>query len=370
MKSEHKIPVILVTNSLAYGGSERDLKTLGHRLPETYAPEIWSFLPPEVGDTIDVPVRVFSRFIKLDPLLVLRLAWILARHPAKTVHIFHFAFGIHILLANLLLLGRKRLIFTFGSGRYLISKPVFRVYAWLVNRFAAAITSNSHATSNDLVRDGISGNRIVIVPNGHDASQYKRVRPEHETGISSQPSSRHFGLVTTGRLVASKRVIDLLEAVKLLNQRTTKWDLHIVGDGPERKNLEQFSIQNGLASQIHFAGTRPHKDVLEFLFVADVFVFPSESEGLPNSVIEACLAGLPIVACDIPGVCDAVEHGSTAILVPCRDPKGIAAGIEQLFDDASLRTSLGNKAREQALARFSLDTMISGYVYLYSSVGK
>ncbi len=100
--------------------------------------------------------------------------------------------------------------------------------------------------------------------------------------------------------------------------------------------------------------TGRRSDIPELLRSADLFVFPSESEGLPNSIIEACLARLPIVACDVPGVTDVVENGRHAVLVPPRAPTELAAAIQRLLDDPSESARLATTAYEMAIDRFSI----------------
>ena len=174
-------PVVFVTNSLKVGGSERNLVVLSKGLPTNLTREIWSFKSTtENSFEASCPVRYFSRFLKFDPILILRLVWIMAFHPARTFHIYHFAFGIHVLLANLRLFWTRKLIFSFGSGRDEISQTVFKIYASLINHFADVVTSNSESTSLDLVRDGIRADKIQIVENGYelDTFQFKKHDPQ------------------------------------------------------------------------------------------------------------------------------------------------------------------------------------------------
>jgi glycosyltransferase involved in cell wall biosynthesis len=114
---------------------------------------------------------------------------------------------------------------------------------------------------------------------------------------------------------------------------------------------------------VEFAGQR--SDVADLLRAADVFVFPSETEGLPNALIEACLAGLPVVACDVPGVADVVKSGETAILVPPRCPADLAAAVRRLLSSPAEARRLAATARRHAQQSYSIEQSLLALYDVY-----
>jgi glycosyltransferase involved in cell wall biosynthesis len=98
-----------------------------------------------------------------------------------------------------------------------------------------------------------------------------------------------------------------------------------------------------------------------------VFVFPSEVEGLPNAIIEASLAGLPIVACNVPGVRDIIQNGDNGVLVPPRAPERIAEAVEALIQDSERRRDLAARARNAAVSRYSINKTLDQLYALYDN---
>ena len=119
-----------------------------------------------------------------------------------------------------------------------------------------------------------------------------------------------FVITTVGRLIETKRHTDLLEACAKVNSDRLNIQILIVGDGPDQESLRQQAAKLELTSRIQFLGTRD--DVVQLMRSSDVFAFPSESEGLPNAVIEAALCKLPIVASDIKPVLEIVDSERSA----------------------------------------------------------
>jgi glycosyltransferase involved in cell wall biosynthesis len=115
-----------------------------------------------------------------------------------------------------------------------------------------------------------------------------------------------------------------------------------------------------------FAGHRT--DVPEILQALDIFVLPSNWEGLPNAVLEAMAAGLPVVATRVGGVPEVVVEGQTGILVPPRDPNALADALLTLLRDPNLRRRMGQAGRQRVQEYFSVDQMVSKTETLYEQL--
>ena len=169
--------------------------------------------------------------------------------------------------------------------------------------------------------------------------------------------------ITVGRLIPTKRIGDLIEAFGQLHPDYPNWRLAVVGNGEDRERLERLVHQQNLQTVVQFLGTRT--DVPELLRSADLFAFPSEMEGLPNAVIEAALAGLPIVGSDIGPLHEVVDNGRSATLVPVRDPRALAAAMRQYIDCEELARQHGELARQQAQQRFAIENTIQRLYGVY-----
>ena len=130
----------------------------------------------------------------------------------------------------------------------------------------------------------------------------------------------------------------------------------LVGDGPCRVQFEEQVRKLGVSDHFQFLGSR--KDVPKILSCGDLFAFPSFAEGLPNAVLEASSAGLPIVATMVGGVPEIIEDGVTGLLVPPKNPQALSAAILQLLKDPVLPRNLLVQARN-GLVHSSASTVLS-----------
>ena len=152
------------------------------------------------------------------------------------------------------------------------------------------------------------------------------------------------GLVTVARLVPQKGIDVLIRAMARTVGEAGGWTLTLVGDGPERQDLERQVEQAGLQDRVQFLGFRP--DPQTFLLQAGVFVLPSRFEGMPNALLEAMAAGLAVIVTDAsPGPLEVVEHGTSGWVVPSDDPVALAEALDHLAADPLLRERLGAAAR-------------------------
>ena len=132
------------------------------------------------------------------------------------------------------------------------------------------------------------------------------------------------------------------------------------------RRIAAFVRKRGLEDRVHLVGERT--DIPEILAASDIFVLPSRWEGLPLTIIEAMMAGLPVVASQVGGVPELVEEGKSGFLVEPRNPHRLAEALSPLLDDPELRFRLGQAGRQRALAHFPLDRMLNTYRTLYTEL--
>jgi glycosyltransferase involved in cell wall biosynthesis len=183
--------------------------------------------------------------------------------------------------------------------------------------------------------------------------------------VPIEPLARsHAGLdgatvVAVGRLEHQKGFDVLLDALA----RVPTGQLLLVGDGGQRVVLEQQARRLGLADRVQLTGWVENPRTL--MVDAAVFALPSRFEGFPLSVVEAMLAGLPVVAADVGSVREAVIHDQTGLLIEPDDADALAAALERLLEDEPERRRFGEAGRERALERFTADGMAKAYAELY-----
>jgi glycosyltransferase involved in cell wall biosynthesis len=140
----------------------------------------------------------------------------------------------------------------------------------------------------------------------------------------------------------------------------------VVGDGPERSEVEALAMKLGVSERLLITGWQG--DARSYLSTFDVYCLPSRFEGFPLAVVEAMLAGLPIVASDVGSVSEAIRDGETGLLVPPDDPTALAGAIRRLLEDRQLAARLGECARAVAAEQFTAERMARAYEDLYQEI--
>ncbi|MEM7129624.1 MAG: glycosyltransferase [Chloroflexota bacterium] len=164
------------------------------------------------------------------------------------------------------------------------------------------------------------------------------------------------------RLYPVKGVNYLVEALVHVD----KAELVVIGDGTDENILKQLAEELGVASRIHWLGNR--NDVPELLMGFDLFVQPSLHEGMPNTVLEAMAAGLPVVATAVGGTPEVVVDGETGLLVEPANPKALSAGINRLIADPILRNRFGQAGYKRVKESFSVENMVNATTQLYTKL--
>ena len=167
---------------------------------------------------------------------------------------------------------------------------------------------------------------------------------------------------TVGRLAPQKGIDLLLRALQDLPDARTM----VVGDGEERGTLERLAIDLNVADRVTWTGWATHPDQL--LRSMDIFVLASRNEGFPLAILEAQLAGLPVVATDVGSVREAVVDGETGLLVPPERPDLLARAVRRLLDDADERDRLGRGGRARVVELFSARGAAAAFEEIYVKV--
>lgn len=180
-------------------------------------------------------------------------------------------------------------------------------------------------------------------------------------------------LLFVGRLAGVKGVRVLLEALTQLRSAHPEARVTLIGDGPERQDLEQATAQLGLSDRVRFLGYQSQGEVAAALAQTDVFVLPSFAEGVPVVLMEAMAAGVPVVTTQIAGVPELVAHGKSGLLVPPGDTEALIAAIDRLLSNPEERRTMGAEGRAKVTQDFNIATeakRLSSLFQAYGSGGK
>jgi glycosyltransferase involved in cell wall biosynthesis len=177
-----------------------------------------------------------------------------------------------------------------------------------------------------------------------------------------------FLVGTVGRLMPIKGFEYLIEAFAQFRRQRDRQEskLVIVGDGPLRAALEQCAERQGLLRQVEFLGMRT--DVYNLMKAFDAFVLPSLHEGVPMVLLEAMALGVPIVASGVGGIPEILEDKREALLVPARDARALARGMEVLAGSSETRARLVRAARVRVETQFSIQSSAAKMRTMYRSL--
>ena len=151
-------------------------------------------------------------------------------------------------------------------------------------------------------------------------------------------------LLCVGRLVNAKGQGVLVDAAKILTARNIDFEIHFVGDGPDRKALENFVALNNLGDQVKFIGKVNHDQVQVLQREADIFVLPSFAEGIPIVLMEAMASGTPCVTTHITGIPELFTHNKDGLLVRPGNATMLADALQSLIEDNALRQKIAEEA--------------------------
>ena len=188
---------------------------------------------------------------------------------------------------------------------------------------------------------------VEVIPNGVDLAPFRSPAPIERASLGLHEDD--VVLIFVGRLGVEKNLAFLMRAVVGVLGAHPRVRLVLVGDGPERDNLEDRARLSGVGDRITFAGLVPYGDVPRYLAASDVFVTASRTEVHPLSVIEALAAGLPVVGIDSPGVSDTIVDGQNGFVAQ-DDLAAFTAKLSHIVIDEELRRRMAAAARQTAEA--------------------
>ena len=233
----------------------------------------------------------------------------------------------------------------------------------VLGRRSRLILTNAEAVKRFLIeRIGLAEARIRVIRNGLDLVEFDALAARGPT--APLPDSGPGPLLgTVGRLEPQKGMTFLVAAMGELKRSGVSARLWIVGDGPDRGDLERQAEAWGVRDSVAFLGRRD--DVPALMRRFDVFVLPSLWEGLPNVALEAQAASRPVVATTVDGTPEAVGDGETGLLVPPREPAAMATAIAALLADPGRRESMGAAGRERVARMFGMERMVAETEHAY-----
>ncbi|HET6631270.1 MAG TPA: glycosyltransferase [Rhodanobacteraceae bacterium] len=324
-------------------------------------------LAPEL-DALGVAVHACGKRGRPDPRVVMQVRRLVRGHGSQVLHTHNAVAHYHGALATIGL-RRSVAIVNTRHGMQALAKGQRR--EWLYRRslaLTAAVVTVCERARIEFERQRIASRRqLLAIPNGIRVSRFRPANAEAHHALTRQlglpPQTRLIG--TIGRLNWAKDPLTLVEAYARLRRHCPDTALLLAGKGELRDQVQAAVDARGLGDSVRLLGDR--NDIPELLAGLDMLMMSSLTEGYSVALLEACAAGLPIVATDVGGNGEIVRDGINGRLVPAGDPAALAAAAESLLQAPDTAQAMGAAGRAWVLEHGSLTTMATRYQELYQS---
>ncbi len=363
--------ILHVSSARHFGGGERHLVDLARGLAGR-GHEIYSALRPDSplrAEMLSLNARgVFELPLRnsFDIRSALGLARFVRKHEVEIVHA-HVARDYPLAALAVRRSPSARLVVT----RHVLF-PLGRAHRLALANVSRVVAVSEAVARSLRARSIFSADKIRVVPNGVDVRKFEEARRMFEHGRREPGSKPHAPLRVgiVGELSEVKGQDIFIRAARMVVERFKgSVEFVIVGDeasnaGGQRAALESLVSELRLTNNVRFTGRC--EDVAALLASLDVFVSASRSEAFGIALVEAMASGLPVVAAATEGAREIIEEGKTGLMVPVNDADSLAAVVSVLLGDEPRRRALGERARETAAGRFSLERMIADTERVYA----
>jgi glycosyltransferase involved in cell wall biosynthesis len=365
--------ILQIVHGFLEGGSERQMIQMSALLHESrdYQVHVASLstggvLRPEI-ERLQVPVIDFPLTSFYDANMVRqmrRFVSYLKEHQIKIVHSHDFYSNIFGMSGSVLAGVRGRIASKRETtGTRTRAQTTIELCAF---RLAQAIVANAEAVKAQLIRQGVSRDKVAIIYNGIDLSRF------HLNGSANQGLQRLNLAKIQGRPVITMvanfeyRIKDhpmLLRAARRVKGEIPEVVFVIAGDGVFRQETEKLAEEFELKDTCLFIGRCA--SVPDLLAASDICVLTSQAEGFSNSILEYMAAGRAVVSTDVGGASEAIVEGETGHLVKAGDDRAMAERLISLLQDSDRRRAMGLKARRLVEQRFSRESRLANTSALY-----
>jgi len=376
-----KIKILQVITLSSWGGAPQVVYELASGLPsEKYKVEIAC----GTGRGIEIMER-----LKEKGVLVHRIPWL--KRNISPFDDLRALFALYLLIkknkydivhchttkAGLLgriaakLAGVRRIYFTahgwsfYNKHEYGWAQPLLIFLERLAAKCSRNVICVSKRNKEDAIQKKIAPeSKLFLIRNGV-AWKTNEDRVWARNKLQASPSEIVFGM--TARLTYPKDPLFFLKAGRELAKKYKNIKFILIGDGPLLRECLDFVQTNKLKEHVIFFGEKSPDEARKLLFGMDIFVLISKFEGVPISIIEAMFAGLPVIATNVGGIGEAVVNNENGFLTDCDSLDKLIEKMELLIENPDLRRKMGEKGKEMAKTKFTLETMIQSYEKLYLS---
>ncbi|MDB4603789.1 glycosyltransferase family 4 protein [bacterium] len=308
------------------------------------------------GGSIDriIAVGDFSKYRKIRD-----LSRLIQKQDYDIIHIHHTVSSILVILISLLWKPRAKIVFTVHND-YKYYKWYQKIVFKVVLNSADFIICNSNNTKKSIQKI-VNGENISVIYNGVNLKNIPR---------PPEATSNSIKLLFAGRLVPQKNIFLLLRAIEKLIKEGHRFKFFLVGDGPQRTEVEEFITKSGIENQVEIFGKLKRAEVYDLMNLADVFIVPSVFEGFCNAMVEAMLCRCIIVASKVEPLPEVTGGSENAVFFELNEPDQLFKNLKNILLDLQSYQDLNRKSEQYARSRYSLDRCANRHSELYKKLGQ
>jgi len=356
------INILYIINTLGYGGTERQLVELIHRLDRSrFQPHLCTLkASAALIDGLDVP-KLFLEFSGFSHPSCLNQLWRLWRYVrTHNIHLIQTFFQDPFLLAAMIKPFHKvKLIGSFRDLGFWRTSSENRKMRFAYPFFDGFIANSLAVKEHFINIDGLSPERIEVIYNGIDISSISE----------KQPRKKFYDPPLVG-IVANlnrpvKRVEDFIKAAALVIREVPQAIFVVVGDGHLRPKLESLANSVGLSDKITFTGRVDNP--LQIVATFQIGVITSETEGFCNAIMEYMACGVPVIATNAGGNSELIEDGVNGVLVPVGDCQTLSRRLIELISNRTFAEIIGMAGYKSVQSLYSIEDMVTKYEIHYEN---
>jgi glycosyltransferase involved in cell wall biosynthesis len=359
----HRLRVALVAGSLCQGGAEKQFFYMARSLAALgVSVRVYSVTRGEPYErklhAAGIPVHWFGQFGN-PALRVVALAKLLRTFRPHVIQAGHTFTNLYAAAA-----GRWLRVMSLGAQRsdWVDTRESNGIWTYPLMKAPSAVIANSEKAMREFIERRILRPEFVrVLPNAIDLGDYHAAQPTEDAGQG--PTA-----IFVARLITRKRLDRFLRALSLASPQVPALKGIVVGDGPERKPMQQLAAELGVSPRVTFLGERD--DVSALLRKASFLVLSSDWEGTPNVILEAMAAGLPVITTPVGDAGKIVLDGVTGYVVEFDDAQGMAARMVEVARSPQLRRQLGEAGRERVRQHHGLDGLGDRLLAIYRDIAR
>lgn len=368
--------IVFYSDSTDYGGSEVYLINLISHLDRSRYRPVCIYLKSKFSYRLRNALKDTKKYELSRMQMWLRTAHILLREKPDIIHLnMHVPFSCFFFIFISKVLRFKNIVASVHSVIAPVSKFPFIAFVkktlchLLLPCVGTFICGTKVSKKEFIERYHVPEGRVEIINYGMEIKTRRSFSGEEIAAIKDKIGIDRKNIIigTVTRLVRDKGVEYLLEAFASFVKRTHDCSCLVVGEGKSLEGLKSLSMKSNIADSVFFTGFI--EDIQTAFAVIDIFILPSFHETFGLSILEAMLAGKPVIASNVGGIPELVDNGVTGILVPPKNADAIEKAVSDLVTDKEKMERMGQKGRKRAIELFSLEKMVDGTQNIYNRIG-